>query len=316
MNYYEELGVPSTAPLEEIRRVYRDLVRLLHPDPQQDPALRRVAECELRRLNEVFATLSDPRRRRAYDRGLAGLSRRSAQWRPAQAWVWMVTAGIGLGSALWYFSHRGASRAPDLAPAPTVQAAGPASASRPARRAVRAARRRLSRNVRATLAPRPEDQAPPETPGVPPELREMPGPPPRLAVEIPELPPPSSFPRGFAGSWFYASARPATRVAPLYPPEYIEVVISEADGFLRGRFRGRYVVADKAISPEISFHFEGPTAAGTARVRWIGGAGLQGEASLRLLSDKSIEVNWWASELGSHAGLSSGTAVLTRGAGP
>jgi curved DNA-binding protein CbpA len=32
MNYYQELGFPKTAAAEEVRRAYRSLARLLHPD--------------------------------------------------------------------------------------------------------------------------------------------------------------------------------------------------------------------------------------------------------------------------------------------
>lgn len=67
MDYYEEFGIPRSASTEEIRRAYKSLVRLLHPDQIQDPDLKRLAEGQMKRINEIFAVLSDSDRRRAYD---------------------------------------------------------------------------------------------------------------------------------------------------------------------------------------------------------------------------------------------------------
>lgn len=65
-DYYAILGVDRDAGSEEIKRAFRRLARETHPDanpgdPQADARFREVAE--------AYEVLSDPRRRRAYDRG-------------------------------------------------------------------------------------------------------------------------------------------------------------------------------------------------------------------------------------------------------
>lgn len=77
MTYYEELGVTPKASQEEIRRAFRNASRLLHPDLQQDPGLRQLAEMQMRRLNEVVETLCDDARRAEYDAASDG------RWRVA-----------------------------------------------------------------------------------------------------------------------------------------------------------------------------------------------------------------------------------------
>ncbi len=74
-DYYEILGVDRTADAAEIKKVYRGLVRKVHPDVNRDDpeATERMKE-----LNEAYAVLSDERKRQLYDtyghRGLEGYS--------------------------------------------------------------------------------------------------------------------------------------------------------------------------------------------------------------------------------------------------
>ena len=61
-NYYLILGVDPDATLEQVRSAYRLLVKDLHPDyygQDSEPFLE---------LQEAYAVLSDPARRRAYDK--------------------------------------------------------------------------------------------------------------------------------------------------------------------------------------------------------------------------------------------------------
>ncbi len=60
---YSTLGVPAAATAEEIRAAYRRLARLYHPDLNAGPE----AEARMKEINEAYATLSDPQRRRHYD---------------------------------------------------------------------------------------------------------------------------------------------------------------------------------------------------------------------------------------------------------
>ena len=61
---YSILGVPRTATASEIRAAYRRLARVYHPDLNAGPE----AEARMREINEAYDTLSDPQRRRYYDR--------------------------------------------------------------------------------------------------------------------------------------------------------------------------------------------------------------------------------------------------------
>lgn len=70
-DYYEVLGVASTAELAEIKRAFRRLAHDCHPDvnPDDPGAEARFKECA-----EAWEVLGDPGRRAAYDRhGFSGL---------------------------------------------------------------------------------------------------------------------------------------------------------------------------------------------------------------------------------------------------
>ncbi|MGA2186460.1 MAG: DnaJ domain-containing protein [Bryobacteraceae bacterium] len=67
MDYYEELGVPRSASQDEIRRAWKRLARLFHPDLQTDPEMRETAELQMRRLNHILSVLTQSRERAQYD---------------------------------------------------------------------------------------------------------------------------------------------------------------------------------------------------------------------------------------------------------
>ncbi|HVW85946.1 MAG TPA: J domain-containing protein, partial [Bryobacteraceae bacterium] len=57
--------------------------------------------------------------------------------------------------------------------------------------------------------------------------------------------------RQFAGFWFYSRPPRTTRRNNLYPPEFIEATLSDQNGVIRGKYRSRYQIVDRAISPDV-----------------------------------------------------------------
>jgi curved DNA-binding protein len=62
-DYYAELGVPTGATQDEIKRAYRKLARKYHPDVSQEPQ----AEARFKAIAEAHEALIDTERRAAYD---------------------------------------------------------------------------------------------------------------------------------------------------------------------------------------------------------------------------------------------------------
>lgn len=63
--HYGLLGLTPAASVQDIRRAYRELSKLYHPDTTALPAA--IATAKFQDLNEAYATLSSPERRSAYD---------------------------------------------------------------------------------------------------------------------------------------------------------------------------------------------------------------------------------------------------------
>jgi hypothetical protein len=63
MDYYEILGVNSSAHSSDIKRAYRRLAVMYHPDKNPSPD----AESMFKQINEAYDVLSDPDKRLAYD---------------------------------------------------------------------------------------------------------------------------------------------------------------------------------------------------------------------------------------------------------
>lgn len=74
-DYYATLGVARDASADEIKKAFRKLVRIHHPDVAKD---KTTADEKIRDINEAYEVLGDPEKRARYDRlgtdpgGLAG----------------------------------------------------------------------------------------------------------------------------------------------------------------------------------------------------------------------------------------------------
>ena len=69
-DYYEILGIPRNASVDDIKTAFRKLARQFHPDVSKEPD----AEEKFKEINEAYGVLSDPQKRARYDQyGRAGL---------------------------------------------------------------------------------------------------------------------------------------------------------------------------------------------------------------------------------------------------
>lgn len=343
-NHYEELGIPQDASPEQIREAFRALARLLHPDQQTDHQLKTIAERQMRKVNRIYGVLSDPERRRRYDDSLQQnghpaillqTAKHASKNRFLTRLPWLAAGVLVAGVLIWL-----ASESPGIVPAqiidrPSVPAAqrspaSPASAEntteiaqlrtdlRIALAERDAALRELARtknpaahaNVPATAdnSPRPEAalDAVTEQPSL--SLKPMP---PVVAAPVALRP---AARRQFAGFWFYARPPQGQRNTnqALYPPEFIEATITEQNGSVHGRYRSRYHIVDRAISPDVNFEFSGTPNGTTLHCPFTGPGGARGEITLQLTAENSLSVEWAASELGSTQGLTTGVAKLIR----
>lgn len=73
---YELLGVPRESSQDDIRNAHRKLVRRYHPDANPGD---RHAEERFKEIQQAYEILSDPERRREYDRKIRASSRRGSR---------------------------------------------------------------------------------------------------------------------------------------------------------------------------------------------------------------------------------------------
>lgn len=356
ITFYEELGVASDATPQQIRDAFHLFARLLHPDQQTDPGLREIAEKQMRKLNRVYAVLSNPDSRRSYDEVLHAGSSQPIVLTPAPtldrrrviagiSWTAAIVFSAGLLLWLAYDITPGVQgRANDSALATTTlsSTASPGNAKTdPAtpwqiyrlrsdlRAAVMerdAAISELNKLREASQNPTPENRTSQISPsGLSVPLNRFDAGSPQTLTELPTNPKPPVLPspalprtdrpvnRKLAGFWFYAKPPEGqtNKNQTLYLPEYIEANITEDGGLIHGHYRSRFVIADRAISPDVNFTFSGAANGPQSNCVWSGPAGARGELTLKLTSENSLRLDWIASELGS-LGLGSGTAVLTR----
>ncbi len=65
IDYYNVLGISRNASAEEIKKAYRKLARLYHPDTNPD---NQEAHKKFQQINEANEVLSDPEKRKKYDK--------------------------------------------------------------------------------------------------------------------------------------------------------------------------------------------------------------------------------------------------------
>jgi curved DNA-binding protein CbpA len=125
--YYTVLGIPETATQDEIKRAYRDSIRLAHPDkfPNASPEWKLAVEGKSKEIIEAYHVLSNSTQRSCYDRQLAQYRRQNARATPPrgtkaaatspprsytspphsapqQPFNWAAFAGILILVAPWY----------------------------------------------------------------------------------------------------------------------------------------------------------------------------------------------------------------------
>lgn len=318
MTYYEELGLPPYATEAEVKRSYKRLTLLLHPDQHQDPEIKVLADVQMRRLNEIVETLTDPERRRAYDRDLRTYLHNVRQnssfypliWlRNNRGWI-LVTGSVFLfvGAALLIPSFDPASQpavaqvqASDLAVTkPPVEHVMRVPANKPVARAQRPT---VPVSVRAQFPKAGVEPLLPEAPSLTANPEPMGWSPNPMAIRPPVE-------ANLVGKWIF-TPDPLDRPDPkTFPAEYVELTILAAENRLRGNYRSRYKLSDHSLSPYANFIFDGPANAGT--FDWRGDGGARGQVTLQFQSEDTLQVNWFATKMGTELSLGSGSATVFR----
>jgi hypothetical protein len=319
MDHYEELGLDRSASVGQVRQAYKQLARLLHPDQCQDAAVRRLADLQMKRLNQIVQTLSSSAARKSYDRSLA-LPHAPVSWRPSPrrnaSFVWIAGTILFLASLAFFPLTPRSTRVESAPKENLVPSPATAVPEAPRRRSKRPfVARQPIRPPSPQSLPDPEAPEPLPLQAMTPQAMTLP---PQAIVEPPSptgpSPPTHAQPSptdGLAGEWLYVgTARKRSR--DLYQPEYIELRLTRHEGKLRGAYHARYRVPDQAISPVVAFQFEAPASFQKGLLPWRGPDGAEGEVTLTPRSNQILEVTWLATRMGADLGLASGKANLVR----
>jgi hypothetical protein len=241
MNYYEELGLERDASEKSIRNAHRALSKILHPDQQTDPMLRRVAEIQMCRVNAIVETLLDPKLRRRYDESIAAKAPGPSTHRPARGRFRLIGSPVALAgtviaavllslASIWIFAG-------DL-----------------------------------------------------------------MYFQAPVVNRPAASMADVDGRWVYTTPGPEAHHEELR-------VTYDGSGV-----RGRYMAIDdrhQGIASRVAFDFAGPSN-WQNEFPWSAKDGSGGLIDLKVLSPKSLLVEWRVTRFGSHAVPRAGGAIFTR----
>lgn len=95
-DYYQLLGLPKTATEKDIRSAFRRLARKYHPDVNPHD---KAAEAKFKEINEAHEVLSDPEKRKKYDRY-------GADWKHAEQYAQAAAADPFGGAARRPYASR------------------------------------------------------------------------------------------------------------------------------------------------------------------------------------------------------------------
>lgn len=98
IDYYKIMGIAKDTPQSEIRKAYLKRAKQFHPDLHPED---QKAKAKTQALNEAYAVLSDPEKRKKYDRY-------GEQWQQADAFEQAQrNGGFGSGGNSYYYNGGG-----------------------------------------------------------------------------------------------------------------------------------------------------------------------------------------------------------------
>lgn len=340
MTYYDELGVAPDASPEEIRKAFRGVSRMLHPDLQPEGVLRNLAEAQMKRLNEVVETLCHEDRRVAYDSALYAspltalpLAGETLQTKmPLRALVAGLTFGCLLMYCVSVFTRpefEAAARAVDDGPVndgPVMMTSPGAANTGIGTKSVklqlaaigrRAAIPTFEQDRSSTLEHSASEAVPPPAIQSIQSIQSIESIESIIAVPIaaplpsvnsaPFLAPPA---RPLSGIWLHAIDPKDKPAQWAYTADYVELRLQEKNGEIVGTYRSRYRVPNRVFQPEVAFRFRGP--AKDEEFDWEGTGGTRGKIHIQLQGDNIMEASWKVADSGNVNGLAAGSATLVR----
>ena len=332
MTYYDELGVAPDASPEEIRKAFRGVSRMLHPDLQPEGVLRHLAEAQMKRLNEVVETLCHEDRRVAYDSALhapplAALPL-AGETLQAKMPLRALVVGLAFGCLLMYCvsvftrpEFEAAERPVDAGPVMMTSpgAANPGTGTKSVKPQLAAIGRHaaistLGQDRSSALEHSASEAVPPpaiesiESTESIQSIIAVPVATPLTAVDSASLLAPPA--RPLSGIWLHAIDPKDKPAQWAYAADYVELRLQEINGEIVGTYRSRYRVPNKVFQPEVAFRFRGP--AKDEEFDWEGTGGTRGKIHIQLHGDNVMEASWKVADSGNVNGLAAGSATLVR----